>query len=68
MKGVLRNVGFGIRSCGSDGAAGGVPVPARYQIADVRRPWETWKRIAIVSLCANAFLVGIVMAAIHSRL
>jgi len=37
-------------------------------IADVRRPWETWKRIAIVSLCANAFLAGIVMAAIHSRL
>ena len=68
MKGVLRNVGFGIRSGGSAGSAGGAPVPARYQIADVRRPGETWKRIAIVSLCANAFLAGIVMAAIHSRL
>lgn len=68
MRGVIRNAGFGIRSGGSAGSADGAPVPARYQIADVRRPWETWKRIAIVSLCANAFLAGIVMAAIHSRL
>ena len=68
MKGVLRNACFGIRSGGSRVSPGCVSDAPRYQIADVRRPGETWKRIAIVSLCANAFLVGIVMAAIHSRL
>jgi len=68
MRGVIRNAGFGIRCGGSRVSPGCVSDAPRYQIADVRRPWETWKRIAIASLCANAFLAGIVMAAIHSRL
>ena len=68
MKGGFRNAGPWVCRGGSRVSPGCVSDAPRYQIATLRRPWETWKRIAIALLCANAFLAGIVMAAIHSRL